>query len=108
MKNKTNDTKNKITKRIHQQILSGDFQFRHINNSEILHIINLFLEELKQSMISNQPIELRKFGSFLPVDRKAKIGRNPMLPILPIYIPAKKSVKFMVSFLVENKMNSSS
>lgn len=56
----------------------------------VQELINQIIEELSEG----NRIELRNFGIFEVVQRKAKIGRNPKNPSVDIPIPAKQCVKF--------------
>ena len=39
-------------------------------------------------------MELRNFGVFDVVTRKARVGRNPKMPEVTVQIPAKAKVRF--------------
>jgi DNA-binding protein HU-beta len=100
-----NNTKNTIAKKIYIDLLSGSNKYKHLSANEILHIINLFIKQLKLSFINEQPVQLRFFGSFLPVTRKPKVGRNPKKPTVTFLIPLKKSVNFKLSKKIIKELN---
>lgn len=100
-----NNTKSSIAKKIYAELLLGSNKYKHLSTDEILHVINLFIKQLKISFINQQPVQLRFFGSFLPVTRKPKIGRNPKIPSVSLLIPVKKSVRFKLSKKVRSELN---
>lgn len=57
-------------------------------------IIQRTLDHLSDSLAQGHSVELRNFGGFRVVLRKARVGRNPNKPDLDVVIPARAVVKF--------------
>ena len=57
-------------------------------------VIQELMDQILKSLERGERIELRDFGIFDVVVRKAKVGRNPQNPSVDIAIPARKGVKF--------------
>lgn len=57
--------------------------------------VNIFLDTVKDTLVSQEPLVLTGFGTFKVVDTKARIGRNPQNK-KEMKIPASKKVKFTV------------
>lgn len=58
-------------------------------------IIEAFFRNIFEGLKAGHAIELRDFGVFKAVQRKAKRGRNPKTGQL-VMIPARRRVKFIV------------
>lgn len=71
--------------------------------SKIKEIIDLFTQEVSDSLKRNEVVYIRGFGSFNPVVRKAKLGRN-IKKGERVYIPSKVVAKFKPSDLLLNKL----
>lgn len=54
----------------------ADWSFE-ITQSQAEQIVSTILDEIIHAVDSGQRVELRGFGSFLPRDRQARMGRNP-------------------------------
>lgn len=64
-----------------------------IKQLEVRDVLDQFLDRVIDTLTQGKRIELRNFGVFEVVDRKAKKGRNPKTgEVVPI--PARKAVKF--------------
>lgn len=64
------------------------------NQEEVTTILNKSLDFMLTALGNGNKIELRGFGVFEVVTRKARVGRNPNNPSVDIHIPAKSVVKF--------------
>ena len=57
------------------------------NKREAKEMVELFFEEIRQSLINNQPVKLSGFGNFDLRDKSQRPGRNPktgeIIPITP-------------------------
>ena len=62
------------------------------------------MEVISTALKNGDKVNLRGFGTFLIVDRKARIGRNPRNGD-EIMIPEKTAVKFKPSPFIENPLN---
>ncbi len=66
---------NKVTK---YEIVDSIHAKVKLEKSEVLSVVDLFLEEMKSALIKKSSIELRGFGSFEPRLRKGREAcRNP-------------------------------
>lgn len=83
------DKENKIKKNVTKT--------KNLSRIEILRIIDLFIEILKEKLVAGERIDFRGFGSFQRKLRKAKKSRNPktkeVFDLGPYYIPFFKPSK---------------
>lgn len=64
-----------------------------IPRSRTTDIVNAVFDDVKESLLKNERIELRGFGSFTTRHYSPKIGRNPSTG-QNVVIQAKRSVSF--------------
>ena len=62
------------------------------------------IEEIIQALCKNKAVEIRGWGRFKTVIRKARVGRNPKNAQI-IQIPEKKAIKWKMSKVLYNKIN---
>ena len=67
---------------------------KRIPLGDVRHILEAFFDEMIENLLSGNRIEFRDFGVFKIVMRKAKLGRNPKKPAVPIVIPPRLTAKF--------------
>ena len=79
---------------IHPNIIRRDMK-------KILEIIFL---EITKTLSEGKNIEIRGFGTYKIVKRKARIGRNPKNSEL-VQIPKKKAIKWKISKTFFNRLN---
>ena len=83
----------------------------HKKNSKLKHsqvesILVILFSEISESLLRNQPVELRGFGKFTTKTIKAKPNaRNPKTGEI-IYVPEKKKVSFKMSKHLKEYVNS--
>lgn len=66
-------------------------------------VVDQFLDRVIEALAEGRRIELRNFGVFEVVQRKAKKGRNPKTgEVVPI--PARKAVKFSSGRIMKQKV----
>ncbi len=66
-------------------------------------VVDQFLDRVIEALAEGRRIELRNFGVFEIVQRKAKKGRNPKTgEVVPI--PARKAVKFSAGRIMKQKV----
>lgn len=63
-------TRSEVVKKV------ADWSFE-ITQSQADHLVSIMLDEIVHAVDSGQRVELRRFGSFFPRERKARMGRNP-------------------------------
>lgn len=56
--------------------------------------IETFTLVITEALMDGKKVQLVGFGSFEVRDRKARMGRNPRNPEMPIRIPARKAPVF--------------
>jgi len=67
-------------------------------------IIDDFFESLVSELVKGNKIKISTFGTFLVVDKKERIGRNPKTKV-EAKIMARKIVKFKISDKFKAKLN---
>ena len=67
-------------------------------------ILDIIFNEIIKSLQRGENIEIRGFGTYKIVKRKARQGRNPKNSE-PVQIPAKKAIKWKMSKILYNKLN---
>ncbi len=67
-------------------------------------ILEIIFNEFAEALCKNQNIEIRGFGIFKPVIRKARTGRNPRNSNL-VQIPEKRAIKWKMSKIFFNRLN---
>lgn len=67
-----------------------------VDRSTALSVVEAFMGSVKDNVGRGERIEIRGFGVFSIVQRKAKIGRN-LYSGATVFIPAQPKVKFVPS-----------
>jgi len=62
--------------------------------SQVFDVLQKTLDHISESLAKGDKVELRNFGMFNVVTRKARVGRNPNRPETDVPIPARAMVKF--------------
>ena len=65
-----------------------------MTQQKVFDVIQLFIDEITDSLAEGDDVVLWNFGSFQVTITKPKIGRNPKRPETPVEIPARAVVKF--------------
>jgi len=76
----------------------------NILRKDIEKILYIIIFEMIEALYRNEAVEIRGFGRFKTVMRKARIGRNPKNSKV-IQIPAKKAVKWKMSKILFKRLN---
>lgn len=88
------------------QIVSVISKKTGIDKSDVLKVVEYFMEEVKNSLKHNINVYLRGFGSFIVKGRREKTGRNISKNtkiIIPAHnIPAFKPAKTFVQDVKDN------
>ena len=71
---------------------------------DIEKILDIVFSEITDALCRGENIEIRGFGSYKIVKRKARTGRNPKNSET-IQIPAKKAIKWKMSKTLFNRLN---
>ena len=76
----------------------------NILRKDIEKILDIVIFEMIEALYRNEAVEIRGFGRFKTVTRKARTGRNPKNSKV-IQIPAKKAIKWKMSKILFNRLN---
>ena len=93
---KKNFTRKDLSNNVHQKLGFSK------NLSSLL--IDDFFESLVSELVKGNKIKISSFGTFLVVDKKERIGRNPKTKV-EAKIVARKIVKFKPSNRIKVKLN---
>ena len=78
--------------------------YPNILRKDIEKILDIIFLEITEALRRGENIEIRGFGTYKIIRRKARQGRNPKNSEL-IQIPAKKAVKWKMSKILYNRLN---
>lgn len=70
-------------------------------------LVQKILDHLIDALARGERIEFRDFGVFEVCTRKARVGRNPLRPEVPVPIPERKTVKFKPGRIMKLKVSGS-
>jgi len=76
----------------------------NILRKDIEKILDIIIFEIIEALYRSEAVEIRGFGRFKTVMRKARIGRNPKNS-KAVQIPAKKAVKWKMSKILFKRLN---
>ena len=76
----------------------------NILRKDIKKILNIIIFEMIEALQRNESVQIRGFGRFKTVMRKARIGRNPKNSTV-VQIPAKKAIKWKMSKVLFKRLN---
>ena len=80
------------------------YQHPNILRKDIEKIIEVIFSEIIIALSKGENIEIRGFGTYKVVTRKARTGRNPKNSEI-IQIPAKKAIKWKSSKILFQRLN---
>ena len=84
-----------LTKRdIVQHVSRKKILPRACKQQDITRVVQETLDCMAAALATGRRVELRNFGVFDIVTRKARVGRNPKNPGVDVPIPAQSIVKF--------------
>ena len=76
----------------------------NILRRDIEKIVNIIILEIVDSLCRDEAVEIRGFGRFKTIVRKARIGRNPKSS-KTVQIPRKKVIRWKMSKKLYNQLN---
>ena len=76
----------------------------NILRKDIEKILDIVIFEMIEALYRNEAVEIRGFGRFKTVTRKARTGRNPKNSKV-VQIPAKKAIKWKMSKMLFKRLN---
>tara|TARA_B100001996_G_scaffold157742_1_gene120229 strand:+ start:273 stop:554 length:282 start_codon:yes stop_codon:yes gene_type:complete len=79
-------------------------QYPNILRKDIEKIVNIIFAEISEALSRGENIEIRGFGTYKVIARKARQGHNPK-NLKTIQIPAKKAIKWKMSKTLFNRLN---
>jgi DNA-binding protein HU-beta/integration host factor subunit alpha len=79
----------------------------NLTRCEIASIVQRVLDSITHALIEGKTVELRNFGVFEIQVRKARVGRNPNIPKVPIRIPQQAVIKFKAGKELREKLKAS-
>lgn len=91
-----NITKKELSARIGEKVKLAD--------RDVCQVIQLLLDNIIEDLGAGNRFELREFGVFEVVERKAKKARNPRTGA-EVMIPAKKVVKFKNGRIMKERIS---
>jgi DNA-binding protein HU-beta len=71
---------------------------------ECLHVVDSIIESVKEILEAGRKIEIREFGTFSVVDRKAKIGRI-IATGGTVVVPPRRAPKFLPGRILKELVN---
>ena len=78
-----------------------------LRQSDVKEIVQRVLDRIIDALAEGSKVELRNFGVFERVVRKARIGRNPNRPSVEIKIPEKIVADFTPGKIMKSKVEAS-
>ena len=75
-----------------------------MSQATVADIVQKTLDSIADELASGKTIELRNFGVFEVVVRKARVGRNPKSPKKDVAIPERVQVKFRAGKELEERL----
>ena len=78
--------------------------FPNFLTRDLSKLIDIIVKEIKNSLIRDEGVELRGFGTFRTNIQKASIRRNPKTGT-NVNVPKKKTIKWKMSKDLFNKLN---
>ena len=76
----------------------------NIFRRDLEKILEIIFHEITETLCAGKNIEIRGFGTYKVVHRKARIGRNPKNSEI-VQIPEKKAIKWKMSKTMYKRLN---
>jgi len=81
-------------------------QYPQLIRKDVEKILGIIFSEISEALSRGENVEIRGFGTYKIIKRKARIGRNPKNSQL-VQIPEKNAVRWKMSKIFFNKLNKS-
>jgi len=78
--------------------------YPNVLRKDIEKIVEIITREMIEALRRDEAVEIRGFGRFKTVMRKARVGRNPKNSET-VQIRAKKAIKWKMSKTLYNRLN---
>ena len=79
-------------------------QHPNLLRKDIEKILDIIFFEISEALCRGENIEIRGFGTYKVIKRKARVGRNPKNSEL-VQIPEKKAIKWKMSKTFFKRLN---
>ena len=79
-------------------------QHPQLLRKDVEKIFEIIFSEILEALARGDNVEIRGFGTYKTVKRKARVGRNPKNSEL-VQIPEKKAIKWKISKVFFNRLN---
>ena len=79
-------------------------QHPQLLRKDVEKIFEIIFSEILEALARGDNVEIRGFGTYKTVKRKARVGRNPKNSEL-VQIPEKKAIKWKTSKAFFNRLN---
>ena len=79
-------------------------QHPNLLRQDVEKILEIIFLEITEALYRGENVEIRGFGTYKKIKRKARIGRNPKNSEL-VQIPEKKAIKWKISKTFFNRLN---
>ncbi|MSR66825.1 MAG: integration host factor subunit beta [Pedosphaera sp.] len=83
-----------IARKLTEPPVDGNLPPVKLTQLEIMTVVQATLDTITAALAKGEKVELREFGVFKVVTRKARVGRNPKQPKINVPIPDRSVVKF--------------
>ena len=81
-------------------------QYPQLLRKDVEKILEIIFSQIKEALSRGDNVEIRGFGTYKIIKRKARIGRNPKNS-QPVQIPEKNAIKWKMSKTFFNRLNKS-
>ena len=78
--------------------------YPNILRKDIEKVLDIIFLEITEALRRGESIEIRGFGSYKVIKRKARVGRNPKNSEM-VKIPEKKAIKWKMSKTMYKRLN---
>ena len=79
-------------------------QYPQLLRKDVEKILEIIFFQMSEALSRGENIEIRGFGTYRTIKRKARIGRNPKNS-QPVQIPEKKAIKWKMSKIFFSRLN---
>ena len=81
-------------------------QYPRLLKKDVEKILEVIFSQISEALSKGDNVEIRGFGTYKIIKRKARIGRNPKNS-QPVQIPEKNAIRWKMSKIFFNRLNKS-
>ena len=81
-------------------------QYPRLLKKDVEKILEVIFSQISEALSKGDNVEIRGFGTYKIIKRKARIGRNPKNS-QPVQIPKKNAIRWKMSKIFFNRLNKS-